>query len=309
MHAARQRFNGLPAAVRGALLMTGSACAFAVMAILIRLASDRIHAFEIAFFRNLFGLMFMLPWIARGTGLSRLATPRFGLYMLRAVFGIAAMLSFFWALTAMPLAGAVALSFTAPLFITIGAAVILRETVGARRWSATLVGLAGTLIILRPGAASVQPAALAALFSAVAMAGSALSIKVLTRTEPTDAIVTWMVVLMTPLSLPAALWVWETPDWQTWLWLVLIGAFGTIGHMMLTRAMKVADASYVMPFDFTRLPAVALMAWLLFGETVDAFTWAGALVIFGATVYIVQREARLQVLDEAERAALAERAR
>lgn len=275
--------------------MTGTAISFAVMAILIRLASHQIHAFEIAFFRNLFGLMFMLPWLLRGKGLSRLATPKFGLYLLRATFGIAAMLSFFWSLTAMPMAGAVALSFTAPLFITIGAALILGETVRARRWTATIVGFVGMLVILRPGVTAVQPAAFAALFAAAAMAGSALSIKVLTRTEPSDAIVTWMVVLMTPLSLPAALWVWEMPEAQTWLWLVLIGAFGTIGHMMLTRAMKTADASYVMPFDFTRLPAVALMAWLLFGETVDAWTWAGAAVIFAATVYIVHRETRLHI--------------
>jgi len=295
MRAARERFHGFPAPVRGALLMTGTAVSFAVMAVLIRLASHQIHAFEIAFFRNLFGLMFMLPWLARGKGLSRLATPRFGLYLLRAVFGIAAMLSFFWALTAMPMAGAVALSFTAPLFITIGAAFILGEKVRARRWTATAIGFLGVMVILRPGVGAVQPAALVALFSAAAMAGSALSIKVLTRTEPSDAIVTWMVVLMTPLSLPAALWVWETPDPRTWLWLVLIGAFGTLGHMMLTRAMKTADASYVMPFDFTRLPAVALMAWLLFGETVDAWTWMGAGVIFGATVYIVHRETRLHI--------------
>lgn len=295
MHAARARFRAFPAPVRGALLMTGTAICFAIMAILIRLASRQIHAFEIAFFRNLFGLMFMLPWLARGDGFSRLATPRFGMYVLRATFGIAAMLSFFWALTAMPMAGAVALSFTAPLFITIGAALILGEVVRARRWTATIVGFLGMLVILRPGVTAIQPAAFAALFSAAAMAGSALTIKILTRTEPSDAIVTWMVVLMTPLSLPAALWVWETPAAQTWVWLILIGAFGTLGHMMLTRAMKTADASYVMPFDFTRLPAVALMAWLLFGETVDAWTWAGAAVIFGATVYIVHRETRLHI--------------
>lgn len=295
MRAARQRFHAFPAPVRGALLMTGTALCFAVMAIFIRLASHQIHAFEIAFFRNLFGLVFMLPWLARGSGLSRLHTGKFGLYVLRALFGIAAMLAFFWSLTAMPMAGAVALSFTAPLFITIGAALILGEVVRARRWTATIIGFLGMLVILRPGVAAVQPAAMAALFAAAAMAGSALTIKVLTRTEPSDAIVTWMVVLMTPLSLPAALWVWETPAPQTWLWLLLIGGFGTLGHMMLTRAMKTADASYVMPFDFTRLPAVAFMAWVLFGEVVDAWTWAGAAVIFAATVYIVHRETRLHI--------------
>lgn len=309
MRSAQRRFLAWPGAVRGALLMAGAAVSFACMAIMIRLASAQIHAFEIAFFRNLFGLAFMLPWLLRGDGFDQLATERFGLYLLRATLGIAAMLSFFWAITAMPVAGAVAISFTAPLFITVGAALVLGETVRIRRWSATLIGFCGMLLILKPGWSTLHPAALAALFSAAAMAGSALTIKLLSRTEPSNAIVTWMVVLMTPLSLPAALWVWEWPSLRTWLLLVLIGGLGTLGHRMLTAALKSADASYVMPFDFVRLPAVAALAWWLFGEVVDYWTWIGAGVIFGATVYITQREARLQILDEAEKAALAERAR
>lgn len=309
MRATRERFRNLTGATRGAILMVSAALSFAVMAVTIRICSEEIHAFEIAFFRNLFGLVFMLPWLLRGDGLGRLATRRPGLYVTRAVLGIAAMLSFFWALTAMPVAGAVAISFSAPLFITMGASLVLGEIVRMRRWTATLIGFCGMLLILRPGTGTLQPAALAALFSAVAMAGSALTIKLLSRTEPSQAIVTWMVVLMTPLALPPALWVWQWPSMTVWLLLVLIGGLGTLGHLSLTAAMKTADASYVMPFDFVRLPAVALLAWLLFGETVDYWTWIGAGVIFAATIYIVHREARLQILDEAEKAALAERAR
>lgn len=309
MRAASRYFHAQTGAVRGALLMAGAATSFAGMAVMIRICSEQVHAFEIAFFRNLFGLAFMLPWLLRGTGLGQLATQRFGLYFLRALLGIAAMLSFFWALTAMPVAGAVAISFTAPLFITVGAALVLGEVVRARRWTATLVGFGGMLLMLRPGASTLHPAALAALFSAIAMAGSALAIKELSRTERSRAIVTWMVVLMTPLALPAALWVWEWPEPVTWALLVAIGGLGTIGHLLLTSALKTGDASYVMPFDFVRLPAAALLAWWLFAETVDAWTWIGAGVIFGATVYITRREAKLQILDEADKAALAERAR
>lgn len=309
MRAHRRFLHARTGAVRGALLMAGAAVSFACMAVIIRICSQQVHAFEIAFFRNLFGLAFMLPWLLRGPGIGQLATGRFGLYLLRAVLGIAAMLSFFWALTAMPVAGAVAISFTAPLFITIGAALVLGEVVKVRRWSATLVGFAGMLLMLRPGASTLHPAALAALFSAVAMAGSALAIKALSGTENSRAIVTWMVVLMTPLSLPAALWVWEWPEPWTWALLVATGGLGTIGHLLLTSALQTGDASYVMPFDFVRLPAAALLAWWLFAETVDIWTWIGAAIIFGATVYITRREAKLQVLDEADRAALAERAR
>lgn len=296
-------------AVRGALLMSGAAVSFAGMAVLIRICSEQIHAFEIAFFRNLFGLVFMLPWVLRGPGIGQLATGRFGLYFVRAVLGIAAMLSFFWALTAMPVAGAVAITFTAPLFITIGAALVLGEVVRVRRWTATLVGFGGMLLMLRPGTSTLHPAALAALFSAIAMAGSALAIKSLSGTENSRAIVTWMVVLMTPLSLPAALWVWQWPEPATWLYLTATGGLGTVGHLCLTSALKSGDASFIMPFDFVRLPAAALLAWWLFAETVDVWTWLGAGVIFSATVYITRREAQLQLLDEAQKAALAERAR
>lgn len=309
MHALPRYFGQLSAPVRGAVLMIGAAFSFALMAVLIRIASAELHAFEIAFFRNFFGLVVMLPWLLTGDGFRQLATPRFGLYLSRAVLGIAAMLAFFWALTAMPIAEAVALSFTAPLFVTVGAALVLGEVVRARRWSATIIGFAGMLMILRPGVTTLEPAALAALFSAAAMAGSALCIKVLSRTESSQAIITWMALMMTPLALPAALLVWEWPDAMTWFYLALIGGVGTLGHSCLTLAMKTADVSYVMPFDFVRLLAVTFFAWLLFDEVMDAWAWAGASVIFAATLYIVHRESKLNILDEPEKAALTERAR
>ena len=138
----------------GAMWMVGACLFFAAMSGIIRHVSAELHAFEIAFLRNLFGLAFMMPWLAR-VGWSGLKTQRIGLYTVRGIIGLAAMLAFFWAITILPLAQVTALSFTAPLFATILAALVLREVVRARRWAAILVGFVGALIILRPGVASV----------------------------------------------------------------------------------------------------------------------------------------------------------
>ena len=280
-----------PAFLRSCLLMIAAACFFALMSALIRLGSEELHPFQIAFFRNVFGLAFMLPLVAKA-GLGSLRTDRLGLYMLRAVVGATTMLAFFWTLSTLPLATAISLSFTAPLFVTIGAALCIGEQVRARRWTATLVGFAGTLIILRPGSKTLSLPALVALGAACAMAASVLIIKVLSRTEPSNAIVTWMVLLMTPISLVPALFVWEWPSLQTWGIVAVIGGFGTAGHMLFTRAIQSSDASLVMPFDFVRLPLVAALGYLFFDQSVDLWTWIGATIIFSSGVYIARREGR-----------------
>jgi len=141
--------------VRGALYVIAASFFFAAMGALIRLGATELHAFQIAFLRNFFGLLFMLPWLYRD-GFAVLKTERLRLYWLRAVLGVITMLTWFWAMTVMPLAEAVSLSFSAPLFVTIGAALILGEYVGARRWSATIVGFLGVMVILRPGINSIS---------------------------------------------------------------------------------------------------------------------------------------------------------
>lgn len=291
--AAIRGFRALPATVRGAILMTGASMCFAGMIGIIRHlnATESIHAFELAFFRNLFGLMFMLPWLVRG-GIGGLKTRRIGLYTFRGALGITAMLTWFWAITAMPLADAVALSFTLPIFATVLAAVVLHEVVRARRWTATVIGFLGVLVILRPGFEDVNLAAGVVLLSSLAMAASVITIKSLSKTEPIDAIVTWMVIYLTPMSLVAALFVWTTPPAHVWPWLIALGGLATLGHQFMTRGFKLADTSALMPFDFLRLPFVAAIAWVFFGEVADIWTWAGAAIIFGASAYITYREAQ-----------------
>jgi drug/metabolite transporter (DMT)-like permease len=302
------RGAGLPAATRGALWMIAAAVGFSGVVIFVREATADLHPFVVAFWRSVFGFAFMLPWVLHrpggaGRGQSgslgdRLARFRDGLrlrrqgwFLLRALFAIIAMLSWFTALSRMPMAEAVALSFTTPLFATIGAALILREQVRARRWTATLVGFGGVLVILRPGAAVVDPAALLVLLSAVAIAFSMMVIKVISRTETSGTIVSYSVFYLIVLSALPALSVWHWPDGRGFALLIAAGAAGTFGHLTFTQALKTAEASAIVPFDYVRLPLAALAGYWLYGEIMDAWSWVGAAIIVAAAIYIARREA------------------
>jgi drug/metabolite transporter (DMT)-like permease len=258
----------------------------------IRYLSETVHPFEIAFFRNLFALVVVLPWFVR-YGAAPLRTSRFGLHVLRAALNAAAMLAFFYALSLAPLSEVTALGFTAPIFATLLAAPILGEAVGLRGWSAIVIGFAGTLIILRPGFASMGAGQLLTLLSSLVWACALMTIKTLSRSESSVTIVTYMGVLMIPLSLAPALLVWQWPDpWQL-SWLALIGLLGGIGQFSMTEALRRADTAVVMPVDFSKLIWATLLAWLAFGEIPDGLTWLGGGVIFVSTFYITYRERQL----------------
>ncbi|MFZ9310846.1 MAG: DMT family transporter [Arenimonas sp.] len=269
--------------------MLFSTVLFGLMAVVIRLASETQHPFEIAFFRNLFGLMFTLPLLFKhGPGL--LKTSKLPLYLLRCAIGTVGMLAGFWAIVHLPLAQAVAISYSTPLFVTIGAVWVLGETVRARRWAAVIIGFIGVVILLQPGADTFTGASLVALLAALMSASVAISIKFLTRTESPDAIVVFTTALWVPMSLVPALLFWQTPSGITWLWLVLAGLFGTVAHMCWTRALQLGDASILTPISFMQVLVVGVFGWWLFGETVDRYTLIGALIIFGSNLYLAHRE-------------------
>ena len=278
---------------RAMWLMLASALLFSLMSLTIRLASAQIHPFEIAFFRNLFGLLFAVPLLYRA-GFAVLRTERLGLYFMRCVVGLSAMLTGFWSLVHLPLAQAVALGFTTPLFVTIFAVLFLSETVRLRRWSAVIIGFLGALIIIKPWSVNLSSmlaaGTLIALTSALLSASAAISVKFLSRTEPAVAIVIYMVLIMTPLSLIPALHVWIWPSVSSWFWLALTGGLGTFAHILMTRAFQLGDVSALTPINFVQLPVVAFGAWLLFEESIDRYTLMGAGIIFGSTIYIAHRE-------------------
>jgi len=277
---------------RAALWILLSGICSVMMNVLIRIAAQGMHPFEVAFFRCLFGLVFMLPWIVRSApALSR--GRRAGFYLLRAGIGLVSMATWFYGITVVPLATATAVNFTAPLFATLAAALILHEDVRFRRWSAVVLGFVGVLVIMRPGSERIDANLLILLLSAATGAMNNITVKFLARTERPSTIVAFFMIYLTPLSLIPALFVWRWPDLSTFGALVGLGCLGTIAHISVARALAAADASACAPFEFARLPLAALIGFLWFGEVTDLWTWVGAAIIAGSSVYVAHREARL----------------
>ena len=201
------------------------------------------------------------------------------------------------------LASAVALNFTVPMFATVGAAIFLGEIVRARRWTATIVGFLGVLIILRPGFTELTPAMALPVIAAAFMAISVIMVKKLSGSDKPAAIVFLMNLLLTPLSLVPALFVWRWPSWEVFALMVLVGFFAMASHIAITRAYTKADASAILPLDYARLPFIAGLAFLIFGEVPELWTWVGAGVIAASAIYIARRETQVARERAASKAA------
>lgn len=278
--------------MRAALLMLGSTMAFGLMAVAIRYATRYVPTQEVAFFRNAFGLLALLPMLLR-PGHAPLKTQQLPRYFVRSAIGLGSMLCAFWALGHLPLAQAVSLSYSTPLFVTIAAVLWLGETVRVRRWAAVVVGFIGVLVIVRPGTAGFTAGSLVAVAAAVLSSLVAIQIKQLTRVDSADTVVLYTYVFWVPLSLVPAVFVWVWPTGTAWLWLLATGVLGTIGQLLWTRALRLAEVSALTPISFLQLPLVTLFGWLLFNESVDRWTIIGAGIILAANAYIAHREAVL----------------
>lgn len=272
--------------------MLGAMILFSTMGVFIKLASSQLHPLEVVFFRNFLALFFLTPWIFHQRA-TVFKSNRKKLYTLRAVFNVVGMAAGFTALTLIPLAEATALSFTAPLFATLGAVLILGEIVRQRRIIAIFFGFVGMLIILRPGIEAVSPGALLAIANAITIAITVLIVKKLTTTEKPITIVAYMALLQTPMALIPALFYWEWPSLITWTWLFCLAGAGTIGHLMYTKAIQLAEVSQLQPIDFVRLPIIALFGYIVFAEQPSIWVWIGGAVIFLSTAYVTHREATI----------------
>lgn len=265
-----------------ALLMASAAVLNAVDAAIVRLLGD-VHPFTIGFFRGVFGLAFVLPWIVSRPGMLR-SSYRF-MHVWRAGLKLAGLVCFFAAFAAAPLADATAIIFLGPIFLTLGAWLFLGERLGTRRVLAVVAGFAGALVIIGPGqSGAFTPALLFALAGAALTAAVQLMLKRMSANDSTDTLVAWNLILIVPISLAPALFVWTTPSLVEFGLLALQGALGALNMTMVTRALAMADASFLAPLDFIRLPAVAMLGFVLFGEVAGIATWIGAAIIFGATL-------------------------
>lgn len=289
------RAAAIPAPVRGALWMLAEAACMAAMLAAVRLLTrEGVPPHEAAFFRGFFGLLVLTPWLAatlrRRPGL--LWPPEWRLMLIRNVLSVAGMIAMFLGISGLVISDVVAIQFTHPLFVVIGAALILRESVGPARWGAVAAGFVGALVIIRPGYAEVNPLVFAVLFSAMMNGGVQLITKHVSPNVTGSVLVFNMNLLLAPVALALAWdgWVWPAPRLLPWVFAV--GLFGTLAHVFLARAFRAADASLVGPVDFMRLPVAALLGWTLFAEASDGWTWLGAAIIAAAVVLITRLAAR-----------------
>lgn len=279
--------------LRGMGLMVLATLTNAVMIASIHHLSHELHPFVIAFFRSLFGLLLFAPLFFR-RGFAPLRTSRLPLHALRGILNVTAMLLFFLALSLAPLAKVTALNFSAPLFSTLLALLLLQERIRLRRLTALAIGFAGTLIIVRPGSDALDEGAMLVLLSAMAWGAAMIVIKMLSRTESSLTITVYLGVFVTPIAALAAIPFWDTPNAMQFAWLICIAIFGTASNILMAQAFREADATVVLPLDFTKLIWAAAIGYFVFGQVPDLWTWAGAALIIFAVTYIAYRESVIE---------------
>lgn len=268
-----------------------STTAFSAMSAGIREISSELHATLIVTLRNLFTLFLLLPWALRNHA-TGIRTERIWAHARRGCVGAVGMIGWTYCLTIMPLAHATALSFTAPLFTTLFAILVLREHADWHRWLALFVGFAGTLIIIRPSANGFEWNSLLVMVTTSLWAITGLFVKSLSRTEPAMRMVFYMNLFMFLMALPFGLYHWQVPSWHAVEVLFIIALCSISMHFSMARAYSLAPVVSLMPFDFTRLISTTLFAYVLFAEQPDMTSWIGAAIIITAAIYIARRDVK-----------------
>jgi len=288
--------NSAPArhpVVTATFWMMGALASFMAMALGGReMSGAGMGTFQILLIRSLVGLVIVSALLSRA-GWGQISLRRIGLHIARNVSHFGGQYGWFYGIAMIPLAEVFAIEFTTPMWTAIIAPLLLRERMTRPRVIAIVFGLAGVLMILRPGVAVVQPAALAVLGAAACYAMSYVLTRKLASTESALAILFWMTLIQLPLALVPALSHWVAPPPAVWPWLLVVGVTGISAHYCMTRALRLADATVVVPMDFLRLPLAAFAGFLFYGEKLDWLVLAGAAVMLvGNLVNILGERAR-----------------
>ena len=292
MNTPERSVGNYSANLRGMALMLLAGFLFGAEFAMVRHATATVHPFEVTFFRSIFGLMVLVPWFFR-QGTTTLKTNIFHLHLLRASLLAAGSLSLFFAISITPLARIAALGFLVPIFTTIGAIVFLGERVSVRRWTAIFFGFAGTFVIIRPGFESIDLGTVLRPFTSLIFGCQLVLMKVMTRTESNVTLIFYGNLLMAPMFLLAALFFWEWPSLESLALLAAIGFINSIGMLMFSQALRIADANVIMPLDFLQLIWAAAFGFVLFAEVPNRFTFIGGFMVFASTTYIAWRESHL----------------
>jgi drug/metabolite transporter (DMT)-like permease len=276
--------------LHGALWMSGAVLSFALMAIAVRELLRHMGILEILFWRTGVALVIAAA-VALRHGAATIRTRRLPLHAARALVHLGGQFCWMYAIGALTLATVFAIEFTMPVWTALLAFAFLGERLTPNRIVMLVLGLLGIAIILRPGLGAFHPAALVMLLGALLYAGNIIFTKSLSATDSAIAVTFWMSVVQAPVTLAAAWPGWVTPHAIDIPWMLGIGAGSFAAHYSLTRAMKYADATVVVPIDFTRLPLIAVVGALFYGERFDPMVLVGAAVIFAGTYYSLRREA------------------
>lgn len=278
----------------GALLLTLGELSLTLMAASVKQVSPEVGTWTVVFLRNLFGLLVLLPIVARhGSALFRSNRP--GTMAIRALTGLTSMYGFFYVLAHLPLAEATLVKLTTPFFMPLIAWFWLKEKIGWRNAAAIAVGFAGVLFILRPGTATFDPDALVGIAAAMLASVAMVAIRDMNTAEPPDRIVFHFMLVCTLVSAIPLAWGWQAPPPALWPWLLAMGVSGTVGQLLITRAFQVAPPGRIGPFTYTSVIFAALLGALFWDETLLLTTIIGSVLIFTAGVinlYAAGRSAR-----------------
>ena len=288
----------------GIALKIASALAFTLMSAGVKLVAERYPIGEVVFFRSAFALVPLLAWLSwRGDLINAVRTDDLKGHLLRGIISTSGMFAGFIALSYLPLPDAVAIGYASPLITVVLAALLLKETVRAYRWSAVVVGFVGVIIMLLPhlngsivaqglaGGAGVG--ALFALFAACCSAGATIQIRRLMVRERTGAIVFYFSLLTTFMGLMTIVLGWRMPDLADAVLLVVIGILGGIGQILLTLSYRHADTSVIAPFEYTTMLWAVLIGWFAFSQLPQATVVAGGLIVAAAGCFVLWRERQL----------------
>ncbi|TYB89396.1 DMT family transporter [Oceaniovalibus sp. ACAM 378] len=264
--------------------MIGAIVAFSSMAVGGRSLSGELDTFEIMFYRSLIGFALVIAIASAGGTINQIRTDRLGLHFIRNLCHFFGQNLWFFAIATIPLAQVFALEFSSPLWVTLAAPLFLGERLTATKLFCALVGFGGIMVVARPDLSSLDPGLIAAALAAIGFAGSAIFTKMLTRDQSITCILFWLTGMQLVFGLITAAGDGDLalPSAPLWPWVVLVAIAGLVGHLCLTKALTLAPATMVMPFDFLRLPVIAIIGMLAYGEPLNIYVLIGAAIIFGA---------------------------
>ncbi|MEE4600302.1 MAG: DMT family transporter [Desulfobacteraceae bacterium] len=276
-------------AVIAAFWMSGTLVSFMAMAVGGRELSGQLSTFQILFFRSVIGVL-IVGFFLGCSNWRQIFTRNLQVHVLRNISHFGGQFGWFYGIAFIPLAEVFALEFTVPVWTAVLATVLLKEQISRTRVAAIVFGVLGVFLILRPGLAVISPAALAVLGSAFCYALSHTLTRRLALVDTPLTILFYMTIIQLPMGFVTSIFDWTTPSLPMLPWIIVVGVAALSGHYCMARALAIADATVVVPMDFLRLPLIAAVGFLFYGESLDWLVLAGGAVMFTGNFINIQGE-------------------